>query len=97
MNKINLTLTAIQTVEGLNCQLLTIELKTGDSRSETLRERVISPEDLIELELPPGIDTTHKQEPFLQMNCEPWIRGNACRIPEVLLKRIQALIHSSAS
>ena len=50
MNKIRLSLTAIQTQEGLNCQLLTVELKTGD--------RIISPEDLIELELPPGIDTT---------------------------------------
>ncbi|WP_413167612.1 hypothetical protein ACL6C3_13140 [Capilliphycus salinus ALCB114379] len=41
--------------------------------------------------------TLHKPEPFLQMTCGPWIRGNTCSVPEVLLQRIQALINSAAS
>ncbi len=39
-------------------------------------------------------ETIHAREPFLEMTCGPWLQGQPCAVPTLLLEQVQALVRS---
>jgi len=37
--------------------------------------------------------TIHQEQPYLELTCGPWLRGNATAVPEVLLERVKGLLN----
>lgn len=41
-------------------------------------------------------EVIHQEHPVLKVTCGPWIRGNACSVPELVLAEIQKLLPSAS-
>lgn len=37
-------------------------------------------------------ETVHKREPWLEITCGPWVQGNPCAVPSVLLEQVKPLL-----
>lgn len=42
-------------------------------------------------------EVIHQEHPVLEVTCGPWIRGNACPVPDLVLAEIQKLLPSTSS
>lgn len=41
-------------------------------------------------------ETIHQQQPYLEITCGPWVRGQATAVPEILIERVKALLGTTA-